>query len=85
MEFIDIFVVLNYFYPDLELDPFQVETKELIFLVFSLFFGLRFPGVKLALVSPVNPELVSPVNPEITYRSVRSVSTTITSCASASD
>ena len=45
---------------------------------------MRFYGVTLALVYPVNPELVSPVNLELSYRSVQSFSTNITSgdCAS---
>ena len=46
---------------------------------------MRFSGVTLALVSSVNPELVSPSNTELTDRSVRSLSTTITSGAGASD
>ena len=49
------------------------------------FFGIRFSGVTLALVYPVNPELVSPFHPELTDISVQSVSTTITSGAGASD
>ena len=49
------------------------------------FFGMHSSGVTLALVSPVNTEIVSPVNIESTDISVLSLSTTITSCAGASD
>ena len=45
--------------------------------IFIFFLWMRFPGVTLALVSPVNPEL--------TDRSVQSLSTTITSFAGAFD
>ena len=46
---------------------------------------MRFSGVTFALVYPIKPELFSPVAPDKTDRSVRSLSTTITSGAGASD
>ena len=76
MEGIDLFVVLKYFYPYLELDPFLVETHLVIFYLFY-FLESVFSGVTLALVSTVNPEL--------TDRSVRSLSATITSGADSYD
>ena len=46
---------------------------------------MRFPGVTLSIVSPVKPELVSTVVTDKIDRSVRSLSTTISSGAGASD
>ena len=46
---------------------------------------MRFSGVILAIVYPVNPEPVSPVNLELTDRSVQSFSTKKTSGVRTSD
>ena len=75
VEGIDIFGVLKYFNPDLELDTFLVATQ-LVICVYFLSWNL-FSGVTLALLSPVNPEL--------TYRSVQSFPTNITYGAGGSD
>ena len=54
VEGIDLFGYLKYFYPDLELDTFLVETLESDF-IFLFFLGISSYGVTLALVSPINP------------------------------
>ena len=64
-EFLSWFVIGSFLYGDVASD-----------FIFIFFLGMRFFGVALALVSPVNPEL--------TDRSVQSLSTIINSGAGAS-
>ena len=47
MERIDIFGVIKYFYPNLELDPFLVETE---LVIFDLFYILVFVFLELHLL-----------------------------------